>query len=569
MRLDHRESTNADPTAAFALVPDGAAGGLLDFGLVLGQGARRWAALMSPSIAARSALSDAKGSTISSCLNSVLLRVCAPGQGRKDTITDRWQVADIGPVALAPLRQVRPAGRCREVVRLGEEQGFPPQTLSRRTTRGEPAMASFGWLPHAGHGVGTPGLDVILGLTGGDFLRGREGNDFIHDRPGHDTGAADDAHPPGSPLVPGFGFHSGGRDQADFAYETVAVPGIVVTGVRSDSATTDAVVVTASAVAGGTTGAALYQGSLQDLASAPASQWNVVTPDFPGQTVTSSTFYGPNTPNFDPSLGAGEVRAVGSYKYAEGPSGPTADHGMIYQGPANGLGGSWSQIDATSLVSDGDTLLNTIAHSTMGDLVVGNYDTSLSTGHAFIFDMTTGQWTDLNPAGSLSVTAYGIWQNGGSTSTSYTIAGGYSDLNSLGLDAGYLVDYDSGTHAFSHFTTFHFDNRPLAELITHFDGITATADGYNLTGDFVGGATTGAFFAQVERQADDSFAEAHWTKIAYPGAAVTFTSGNTVIDDKVLGIYVADGETHSFVASSAVPEPGLPESVPPGWGCWA
>ena len=372
----------------------------------------------------------------------------------------------------------------------------------------------------------------------------------------------------GHSLAPGLEFLRGHAADADFGYETVAVPGIVVTGVRSDSAVTDAVVVTTSDVTGSTTSAALYQSSLQDLASPSASQWNALTPVFPGQTVTSSTFYGPNTPSFDPSLGAGEVRAVGSYKYAEGPSGPNDDHGMIYQGPVNGVGGSWTQIDATSLIGKGDTLLNTIAHSTMGDLVVGNYDTSLSTGHAFIFDMTTGQWTDLNPAGSLSVTAYGIWQNGDNASTSYTIAGGYSDLNNLGLDAGYLVDYDSATQAFSHFTTFQFDNQPLAALVSHFDGITGTAHGYNLTGDFLRGETAGAFFAQVGRQANDSFAEAHWTEVAYPGAAVTFTSGNTVIGDTVLGIYVAGGEAHSFVASAAGPEPGASASFAPGWECW-
>lgn len=157
-----------------------------------------------------------------------------------------------------------------------------------------------------------------------------------------------------------------------------------MTGVRSDSATTDAVVVTARDVIGGITDAALYQGSLQGLASAPATQWNVLTPVFPGRTVTSCTFYGPNTSIFDPSLGAGEVRAVGSYKHAEGLSGPDFNHGMIYRGPASGVGGTWTQIDASSLVGAGDTLLNTIAHSTMGNLVVGNYDTSLSTGHAFL-----------------------------------------------------------------------------------------------------------------------------------------------------------------------------------------
>jgi hypothetical protein len=337
----------------------------------------------------------------------------------------------------------------------------------------------------------------------------------------------------------------------DFEYSAVDVPGVIVTGVRSDSATTDDVVVTASYTTGGTTSAALYQGSLQDLASAPASQWNVLTPNFTGQTVTSSTFYGPNTPTFDPSLGIGEIRAVGSYKYAEGMSGPNFDHGMIYQGQASGSGGTWTQIDATSLVGTGDTLLNTIAHSTMGNLVVGNYDTALSTGHAFIYDLPTGEWTNLNPAGSLSVTAYGIWQNDDSTSTSYTIAGGYSDLKKHSLDAGYLVDYNSDTHAFSHFTTFEFDNLPRGAHVTHIDGITGTADGYNITGDFFSGKTVGGFFAHIERRADGSFTKPDWTEVAYPGDEVTLTSGNTVIDDTVLGIYVADGETRSFVASAA------------------
>ena len=109
----------------------------------------------------------------------------------------------------------------------------------------------------------------------------------------------------GHSLAPGLEFLRGHGADADFAYETVAVPGIVVTGVRSDSAVTDAVVVTASDVTGSTTSAALYQGSLQDLASAPESLWNALTPVFPGQTVTSSTFYGPNTPSFDPASAPG------------------------------------------------------------------------------------------------------------------------------------------------------------------------------------------------------------------------------------------------------------------------
>ena len=76
---------------------------------------------------------------------------------------------------------------------------------------------------------------------------------------------------------------------------------------------------------------------------------------------------------------------------------------MMYQGALDGSG-TWTQRDATSLVRQGQ-LLNTIAHSTIRDLVVGNYDTTLVTGNAFICNVRTNIWTNLNPRGSTSVTA--------------------------------------------------------------------------------------------------------------------------------------------------------------------
>ena len=101
-------------------------------------------------------------------------------------------------------------------------------------------------------------------------------------------------------------------------------------------------VITASTVLpNGETVASVYQGTLKALPNSPASKWHIFQPEFAGQTVTSSTFYGPNTALFDPSLGAGNIRAVGSYQYSEAASGPTSDHGMIYQGSLNGQG-TWT-----------------------------------------------------------------------------------------------------------------------------------------------------------------------------------------------------------------------------------
>jgi len=221
---------------------------------------------------------------------------------------------------------------------------------------------------------------------------------------------------------------------------------------------------------------------------------------------------------------------------------------LMYVGAVTG-GGVWTQLDATPLVTNG-TLINTIAHSTMGDLVVGNYDTSLISGQAFVYNLANQTWLNLNPSSSVSVTAYGIWQNGGSSSTSYTIAGGFSDLNSMGLDAGYLVTFDSATGSLSNYKTYNFNNQPITSLISHFNGITASSDGFNLSGDYLEGGTNSGFFASVKLQGDGSYSEATWTDISYPNASIT--SGNTVISNNVLGIFV-DGGTQSYI--STVPEP--------------
>jgi hypothetical protein len=322
------------------------------------------------------------------------------------------------------------------------------------------------------------------------------------------------------------------------------------TGVRAEKTTADQVVITGS---NSDNVATIYEGTLQALPNTPDSRWHVLQPQFAGQTVTESLFYGPNTSLFDPSLGAGNIRAVGTYQTD---SDSTRNHGMMYQGPLDDSG-TWTQIDATPLVPPDQSLKNTIPHSTMGDLVVGNYDIDVnaSPGHAFIYDIADRSWMELRPTDdqgvpitALSITAYGIWQNGDSNSTSYTIAGGFSDVHNAGIDEGYVVDFDSATKTYSQFTAFNFNNMPA--LVSHFDGITATANGYNLTGEFLapdGGI--GGFFASIAREADGLFSKADWTPITVPGASLT--TGNTVIDNHVLGIY-GPGETapiNSYIAT--------------------
>src|SRR4029453_1240834 len=138
----------------------------------------------------------------------------------------------------------------------------------------------------------------------------------------------------------------------------------------------------------------LYEGPLNDTLS---GTMHLLTPTFTGQTVTTGTFYGPDTAIFTPSIGLGNVRAVGSYQYAESAAGGI-NHGMMYQGQVDGTGGPWTQIDVPSNgvnvvggVVIGATVADTILHSTQGNLVVGNYDLAGVPGSAngFIYNIST------------------------------------------------------------------------------------------------------------------------------------------------------------------------------------
>ncbi|MFI5030634.1 MAG: beta strand repeat-containing protein, partial [Reyranellales bacterium] len=129
------------------------------------------------------------------------------------------------------------------------------------------------------------------------------------------------------------------HQQVDFS--SILTSGSITTGVRADL--NGAVILTGSDTVSGSsaTTAYLYEGPLNDTA---AGTKYTLTPVFAGETITTATLYGPDTAIFTPSIGIGNVRAVGSYQYAESPSG-TFNHGMMYQGPVNGSGGTWTQID--------------------------------------------------------------------------------------------------------------------------------------------------------------------------------------------------------------------------------
>ena len=250
---------------------------------------------------------------------------------------------------------------------------------------------------------------------------------------------------------------------------------------------------------------------------------------------------------------------------------------MIYLGPVSG-GGTWTTIDVPADGSNtvggvracpsdqpGCMVMDTIAHSTMGNLVVGNYDLNPGhgvSGNAFIYNMTTHQWTLLQLGGSLSsqTTLYGIWQNGGPGSPNYTLAGGSSAHgSSLRTQRAFLMNYNERTGHFGKPRFYNYGNTPA--LATHFDGITAVPGGFNLVA--VSSAQPSSMaFVPTTRGTWPLFGKTTWYPVDVAASPLcsgpegcSMVTGNTVFQNQVMGLYVqqSDGEPRTYLATVPTP----------------
>ena len=340
------------------------------------------------------------------------------------------------------------------------------------------------------------------------------------------------------------------------ASSSILKTGDVVTGVRGT--TNGNVILTGGAATGNGTqnDPFLYQGALTSAAAGAAV--SVRTPSFPG--VTSATFYGPDTHSFNPTtIPRGQVRAVGSYVSSSAPPG-VLNQGMIYLGPVSGSGGSWTSIDvpaggahtaghvrACPRARANCFVMDTVAHSTMGDLVVGNYDLNpsvpggVTSANAFIYNTSRHQWTLLDLGGSLSsqTTLYGIWQDGGNSSPNYTLAGGSA---ASGHKRAFVMNYNERRGIFGTPKYFRYGNGPA--LVTHFEGITAAPGGFNLVAMSSAQDASMAFIPVNAR--NGSFGTATWYPVnttASPlcSGGCSLVTGNTVYNNQVMGLYAPVG----------------------------
>jgi hypothetical protein len=285
-----------------------------------------------------------------------------------------------------------------------------------------------------------------------------------------------------------------------------------LTGVRGVADSSD-VYITGATILGSTYTAQLYKGPL----TGGGTYYTMSYPSSSGATTKTTNSYSvDNLPN-------GRVSVVGSYNTTQNMN----QQGYIYTGavvdnPTSGF----QTINFPGAII-------TIPHSVMNDLVVGGYEPQTGRPHAFIYKISTGEFTRLTVMTDQNVaeTAYGVWHNGG---TSYTIVGGFTEASDI--EKAYILDYDSSTGVITNTTAYTFNNQP--SVLTHFEGITTNGSGgYYLAGfgEITSGSPALGALVNVTRIPTGFTGTPVWVSVAVPGA--TTQDSNTVYQNNLLGTY--------------------------------
>ena len=310
-----------------------------------------------------------------------------------------------------------------------------------------------------------------------------------------------------------------------------------LTGIRGVTGSTD-VYITGGAIS--STTPSLYSNQLYKGPITGGGAFYTLNPPGSGQTANAYSVDNWN---------GNQVKVVGSYL----PNGTgSTNAGFLYQGPveSNNMGNAAPWYDIT--YKKNGTTYSSIPHSVMNNIVVGGYQDvgisayicDISTAAAPVCDDMKNAFASL-PTLPASTSAYGVWWNGG---TSYTIVGGYSSIVSSKLAdpsvavgvTGYIVDYDSSSKTWTHFTKLNWQNGTSGVLGTHFEGITIdpTKGGYNLAGEgILSNGTVPVGLAHVTRASDGGFTTTPtWVTVSYPNT--TTTTADTVYQNNILGVYI-------------------------------
>lgn len=255
----------------------------------------------------------------------------------------------------------------------------------------------------------------------------------------------------------------------------------------------------------------VYKGNVSGKSISNIDNWHILK--FPLSTNTN--LYGPSI-----FKNSNIIRVVGNYTTVEGGS---TLFGCLYQGGLDGTG-KWLTITPPKSIQ-------TICHSTMGNLIVGNFLVSNSqNSKAFVYNIKTNKYLEIIKKGALSITAYGIWRN---NKYNYTICGGYSNLTSTGTHIAFICNFDDKYEEFSNWQSYRYNNSK--DLITHFEGISGNDEGYSLASDATVNEKEIASIAHIKRKKDGSFSsKAKWEVVEVPN--MNISSSNSIAGTTVIGV---------------------------------
>ena len=199
--------------------------------------------------------------------------------------------------------------------------------------------------------------------------------------------------------------------------------------------------------------------------------------------------------------------------------------------------------------------MDTIPHSTMGDLVVGDYDLNPSvlggviSANAFIYNMSRQRWTLLDLGGSRSTRPRSMASGRMAAATARSTP--WPGSKASGAQRAFLMNYNERTQTFGKPKYFSYGNAPT--LVTHFEGITAVPGGFHLVAissaqeasmAFVPPASAAAFLARR-----GGIPPCRDSSLCPDGCSIV--TGNTVYRNQVMGS-----------TSPPVPVPPIPIWLP-------
>jgi hypothetical protein len=233
----------------------------------------------------------------------------------------------------------------------------------------------------------------------------------------------------------------------------------------------------------------------------------------PGITPTATELYSLDL------LRKNKIRAVGSFSAEEF----DGVRSCLYEGTLDGNGKWISLLPNLSALP----VLSSIAHSVMGDVVVGNYKTDARFSNAYVYDIKTRQYFPIvtSQFPIVSISAYGVWQN---EDDSYTIVGGLATSSDKpDFTVAFVVDWNNNTRILSNWRLFSAPD----SLASHFEGISGVYKGYTLAGQ----SAQYPYFVTLRKN------KIKWTKVNYPNS--TTTTSDSVADDILIGSFLTQEQS--------------------------